>query len=298
MLRAFAAVARSGSVSRAAEQMHLSQPAVSLQLKAMAEQTGLRLFARKAHGLELTLDGLALLPQVERVLSSLAELNQATQRLNNSLRGSLRIGTILDPEFIRLGSFLRHFAEAAPHVAVELRHGISGSVLDQVERGDLDVGFHLTSPSEVQGTASCSHVWQQPLLQFSYLVVGPRNWAAKIHGQDWRGLAGLPWLKTPPQSVHHRLLASVFGPGSMTGVEPARVAMVDQEASMIDLVKSGIGLSLMRDSIAMREQQAHGLVVADQAKLDCVLTFICLHSRREDSVVEASRSALARAWSL
>lgn len=67
---------------------------------------------------------------------------------------------------------------------------------------------------------------------------------------------------------------------------------------MIDLVKSGIGLSLMRDSIAMREQQEHGLVVADQAKLDCVLTFICLHSRREDSVVEASRSALARAWSL
>lgn len=298
MLRAFAAVARSGSVSRAAEQLHLSQPAVSLQLKAMADQTGLQLFVRKARGLELTLDGIALLPQVERVLSSLAELNQATDRLTNSLRGSLRIGTILDPEFIRLGSFLRSFVEAAPHVAVELRQGMSGSVLDQIERGDLDVGFHLAALGDVQEAGHPSHVWQLPLSQFSYRVVGPSTWATKVRSQDWEGLARLPWLKTPPQSVHHRLLTSVFGPGGATGIEPAWVAMVDQEASMTDLVKSGIGLSLMRDSIAIREQQAHGLVVAENVKLDCVLTFACLHSRQNDSVVQVARSALARAWTL
>ena len=50
-LRAFVAVAREGSVSRAAQQLHLSQPAVSLQLKALAQQTGLTLFTRTSRGL-------------------------------------------------------------------------------------------------------------------------------------------------------------------------------------------------------------------------------------------------------
>ena len=53
------------------------------------------------------------------------------------------------------------------------------------------------------------------------------------------------------------------------------MALVDQEASMLDLVKSGVGLSLVRDSIAMRESQARGLVVADRVSLDCALSFVC-----------------------
>ena len=77
----FVAVARSGNVSRAAASLHLSQPAVSLQLKALADQTGLTLFSRKARGLELTRDGAALLPQAERVLASLADFNRTASGL-------------------------------------------------------------------------------------------------------------------------------------------------------------------------------------------------------------------------
>jgi DNA-binding transcriptional LysR family regulator len=96
--------------------------------------------------------------------------------------------------------------------------------------------------------------------------------------------------------VHHRLLAGVFGPGSLTGMAPPRVARVDQEASMIDLVKSGIGLSLMRDSIAIRESQAFGLAIADRVGLDCALTFVCLRERRHEPVVAAAWEALASVW--
>jgi DNA-binding transcriptional LysR family regulator len=308
-LRAFVAVAREGNVSRAAQRLHLSQPAVSLQLKRLAQTTGLVLFTRTPHGLALTPDGAALLPQAEKALAALADFGQAAQRLHSTVRGRLRIGTILDPEFTRLGAFLRQLVESAPQIETELRQGMSGDVLAQIGRGELDVGFYLVplavpAGNSEQNEPAPSVEWTQSaiefevniLTRFTYRVLAPAGWGPQVLGRDWKALAALPWLATPPASAHHRLLARVFGPGSLTGVEPRRVALVDQEASMLDLVKSGVGLSLVRDSIAMRESQARGLVVADRVSLDCALSFVCQKGRAGEPVIAAARQALEVAW--
>ena len=65
---------------------------------------------------------------------------------------------------------------------------------------------------------------------------------------------------------------------------------------MLDLVKSGVGLSLARDSIAIREAQARGLVIADRVSLDCVLGFACLKARASEPVVASAWEALGRVW--
>ncbi|MDP2256270.1 MAG: LysR family transcriptional regulator [Polaromonas sp.] len=304
-LRAFVAVARQGNVSRAAERLHLSQPAVSLQLKGLAANTGLTLFTRTPQGLTLTRDGAALLPQAEKALAALADFAQAALGLHSTVRGTLRIGTILDPEFTRLGVFLKELVEAAPQIDTELRQGMSGDVLAQIIRGDLDVGFYLGWPEKNEGNwvfakdgraQAAIHFEVMELTRFTYRVIAPAGWGPQVRDRDWKALAALPWLATPPASAHHRLLSRVFGEASLTGLEPRRVALVDQEASMLDLVKSGVGLSLARDSIAIRESQAHGLVVADRVSLDCVLSFICLKSRVTEPVVASAWGALAQAW--
>jgi DNA-binding transcriptional LysR family regulator len=304
-LRAFVAVAREGNVSRAAVRLHLSQPAVSLQLKSLAESTGLTLFTRTPHGLLLTRDGAALLPQAEKALAALADFGHAAQSLQSSVRGTLRIGTILDPEFIRLGAFLKELVESAPQIETDLRHSMSGDVLARIDRAELDVGFYLDplpdseqKPLTLMGKRAhiAANFEARQLIQFTYRVLAPAGWGPQVQGRDWKALAALPWLATPPASVHHRLLASVFGPGSTTGVEPKRVALVDEEASMLDLVKSGVGLSLVRDSIAIREAQAQGLVIADRVSLDCALSFVCLQARRLEPVVASAWAALERVW--
>ncbi|MDP9892146.1 DNA-binding transcriptional LysR family regulator [Variovorax boronicumulans] len=292
ILRAFVLAAKEGNVSRAAERLHLTQPAVSLQLKRFAEETGLVLFTRTPHGLALTADGAAMLPQAERVLAAVGDLQQAARKLQGTVRGALRIGTILDPEFTRLGVFLRELVEAAPQIETELRHGMSGSVLAQVLRGDLDVGFHL-DPGDHDQAAATPALSVRTLTRFTYRVVAPAGWGPQVQGRDWKALAALPWLATPPESAHHRLLERVFAP---LGLSPRRVAMVDQEASMLDLLKSGIGLSLVRDSIAIRECQAHGLAMADRVQLDCALRFVSLASRRDEPVIASAWDALAKAW--
>ena len=281
-LRAFVAVARAGNVSRAAQALHRSQPAVSLQLKSLAQSTGLVLFTRTPQGLALTPEGAALVAPAEKALAALADVSQAALSLHSTVRGSLRIGTILDPEFTRLGAFLKELVESAPQIETTLRQGMSGEVLAQIERGELDVGFYLGLPQDFEENTALAPVNRSKLASqfiaktlssFTYRVVAPAGWGPQVLGRDWKALAALPWLATPPASAHHRLLQAVFGPGSLTGVEPRRVALVDQEASMLDLVRSGVGLSLVRDSIAIREAQARGLVIADRVSLGCALAF-------------------------
>ena len=319
-LRIFSAVAKEGNLSRAADKLSLTQPAVSLQIKGLQAATGLTLFTRGAQGMNLTRDGAALLPLADKVLAAQGDFKNAAARLHTQVRGRLRIGTILDPEFTRLGAFLKVLVETAPQVETELRQAMSGEVLAQIERGELDVGFYLghcagvtvagarrevSKPAALSGrTRPAAHAGaSQPsldarfsvreLMHFTYRVLAPAGWGPQVLGKDWKALAALPWIATPSASAHHRLLASVFGP---LGVEPRRVALVDQEASMLDLVKSGVGLSLVRDSIAMRESHAAGLVIADQVSLQSVLSFVSLNAQREAPVVASAWQALEAVW--
>jgi DNA-binding transcriptional LysR family regulator len=321
-LKAFAAIAREGTVSKAAESLHLTQPAVSLQLKAMQERLGLQLFARSGRGLALTRDGAALLPQAEKVLAALQDFGRNAQSLQQSVRGKLRIGTILDPEFIRLGAFLKALVEDAPQIETELSQHMSGEVLARVKQGSLDVGFYLATPQDLEAlrgqagpapTSSTNPYFYEgnmpvagmntaraaidlivtELVHFHYRVLAPAGWGPQVLGKDWRALSVLPWIITPPASAHHRLLQSVMQP---LGLSPKRAALVDQEASMLDLVRSGVGLSLARDTIALREAQSRGLVVADRVQLPCCLCFVHARQQGSSAVHTAALQALRKVW--
>lgn len=289
-IRTFAAVAREGNLTRAAEHLHLTQPALSLQLKNFQESLDLTLFARTAQGLAPNADGRALLPSALRILDALDDFQRAIGALRDTVQGELRIGTILDPEFLRLGATLQYLVEHYPKIRPTLRHGMSGSVGRQVRGGELDVGFFLGPPAAKSGTPGLEAL---PLASFTYYVVAPKGWGAQVAGRGWTDIAALPWIWTPPDSVHHRLLTDKF---EALGVAPNAVAEVDQEASMLDLVRSGVGLSLARDSIALRESQANGLLLVKGLSIQAELSFITLAARRDEPLVAAAFAAVRAAF--
>jgi DNA-binding transcriptional LysR family regulator len=284
-LRAFVTVAREGNLTRAAERLHLTQPAVSLQIKSLQASLNLQLFSRTPSGMALTDDGAKLLPYAERVMATMAEFQQGANALHSTLSGTLAIGTILDPEFTRLGVFLKRLVETYPQLSTQLRHGMSGSVRQQVKAGSLDVGFYLGTPGK--------EFHSQTLTSFTYNVLAPHGWRNRVAGKDWPELAKLPWIWTPPESTHNRLLTALFAKLKIT---PNKVALVDQEPSMVDLVKSGVGLTLARESIALREAHAHDLVIADSVSLSTELSFICLAKRRHEPMIEATFGLLKTLW--
>jgi len=299
VLDAFIAVAREGNVTRAADKLNLTQPAVSLQLKRLAEDTGLTLFNRTAKGLELTRDGTALIAKAEKVRAALVEFDQTARRVNGDVRGTLRIGTIVDPDFIRLGQFLSLLVEGFPDLQTKLVHGMSGEVVNRIIADQIDVGFFLgrlepyERSSDAGQTNAVSLLHQRELTKFTYQVIAPKGWEDRVLGKDWEALADLPWIGTPKDSVHSRLLDVEF---SQNNITPNYVCLVDQEPSMLAMVRSGVGLSLCRESIALNEVQSRGLAVADKVSIQTSLRFVALASRAKDPNVKAAFEVLEAAW--
>ncbi|CAM2164199.1 LysR family transcriptional regulator [Burkholderia cenocepacia] len=295
LLRAFATVAREGNLTRAAAQLHVTQPAVSLQIKHLQETLGVALFTRTSRGLALTRDGQTLLPHAERALAAAADVQRAAAALRHEVRGRLRIGTILDPGFLRLGGFLRALVETHPQIETALRHGMSGWVIEQVRAQALDVGYYIGRPEE-DSPRDEALFHTVTLTRFEYRVLAPAGWKERVQrAQDWRALAALPWIWTPPASAHHRLLSRRF---AAAGAQPVKVAEVDQEQSMLDLVKSGIGLTLARDSTALAEAHAHALTIVEPVTVPTELTFVTLAARRDEPAIAAALRLIEAQWAI
>ncbi len=292
-------VAREGNVTRAAEQLNITQPAVTLQLKRLATDTGLTLFRRTSIGLELTQEGALLAAKAEQVLAALKDFDQTAGHMAGRVRGKLRIGTIIDPEFTRLGAFLQALIESGPGIETTLRHGMSGEVPEGLRRNELDAGFFLGDPKDydpLTGLAdgnAAGLFYCRELAHLTYRVVAPPSLASFVRGADWAQLAPLPWIGTPPASVHNRLLTRLFAD---LGVRQNIVSQVDQEASMVAMVRTGVGLSLCRESIALGEQQAHGLFIADEVKITTTMSFICMEVRKDEPAIAAAFEAIKRVW--
>ncbi|OIQ42998.1 MAG: LysR family transcriptional regulator [Roseobacter sp. MedPE-SWde] len=292
---AFVTVAREGSVSRAAEVLNLTQPAISHQLKRLGEETGIVLFKRTSTGLQISHDGAAVLAKAEQVLDAMQEFQRSARQRSGRISGKLRIGTIVDPEFIRLGRVLARLRAEHPDIETELTHGVSGDVMTWLKRGQIDAGFYLCGPDDLGqlGQDSENPIHAIKLAEFTYRVIGPVGWQNRIENADWSELAKLPWIGTPEKSVHYRLLSKVYtNPADRLGV----VARVDQEASMLEMVRSGIGLSLCRDAIALHQKQSFGLAVCNAVSVPACLCFVALGRRKDGPVLSEVFTLLRESW--
>jgi DNA-binding transcriptional LysR family regulator len=271
-LQSLLAVARHGTLGRAADELHCSPSALSMQLSSLQARLGMPLLRRTGRGLVLTPEGEQLLPAAQEAVAAMQRLHAqaaGTPGLEARTTGQsppapVVLGTILDPAALRLGEFLQAVRTQGPHIHPELRHGVSGWVLQELGRGRLDLGFCLGQPDS-------SRLRTLHLAPVRYVVVAPRGWQARLQGRTWAELAALPWIGTPRESVHHRLLQGVL-PRSKGRLNT--VARVDQEASMVDLVRAGFGLSLAREAVALREADESGLAVSRVHGMDTALWLV------------------------
>ncbi len=294
-IQAFVTVAREGSVSRAAELLNLTQPAVSHQLKRLSAETGVQLFQRTPNGLQITQDGAAILQKAEAVLVAMSDFRRTARQQFDRVTGTLKIGTIVDPEFIRLGRLLHQLRSDFPDIATELVHGVSGEILNRLKRGQIDAGFYLSDPNLMDHMAGDEPIHSVKLADFSYRVIAPAGWQNRIETSDWSEFAKLPWIGTPETSVHNRLLASIF---EKHGCKQNTVALVDQEASMLEMVRSGVGLSLCRESIALHQRQSFGLSICEKLSVPACLSIVTLERTKDKDTISALFDVINSIWDL
>ncbi len=286
LLRTFVTVAEQGHLTKAATLLHVTQPAVSGQIKALEESLGLKLFQRSPTGVRLTKAGEALLPKAKAALAATNEFAQDARQLVGQVTGKARVGTILDPAVIRLGEFTGKLLDRHPWFDLELAHGISTWAMESVSNGTLDAAFFM-------GSGFHSNVRDVQLAELVYHCVAPVAWRERIERGGWAEVAALPWIRPPRQSPHQRMQEELFEP---LRLNPAAIVEADQEASISTLVKAGLGLGLMRDALADSAERAGDVFVWRNATARTTLSFVYLRGREKDPTIAALLDVVGELW--
>lgn len=142
-VRTFVAVAEQGSVSKAALRLHITQPALSRQIRDLQQELGLRLFDRVGRGLVLTAEGEQLLGDCRNLLGYAGSLSERAQLLRRGDTGVLKVGASPVQIEAVLSTFLRRYAERYPDVQVRLVEAVGPDILAMLERGEIHLGILL-----------------------------------------------------------------------------------------------------------------------------------------------------------
>lgn len=282
-LKTFVAVAREGSITRASETLHLSQPAVSAHIKALEEALGVALFERTARGMTLTAGGERLLAKAEGTIAAHRELMDEATRIKGRVAGKLRLGAGGNAKNAALARLVTRLAERFPDVEVAVEHGSSQEILAAVRAERLDAGFY-NEASESDPLLATLEV-----ATFGIHVVAPRGLVAAGAPLDWKALSEHPWIYPTSSACCGQTAERLF---KTRAIRPKRVISVDREPVTRSLVASGAGVGLLHSDTA-DEAQAQGEI---DRLFECDarvrVLFASLASRADDPLLAAAQSIL------
>lgn len=287
-LRAFVTVAKIGQLTRAAEALHVTQPAVTGQIKALEEELGVSLFDRRPGRIALTRAGERLLPEAEKVLAAAGSLIGRARELQGEIAGSLVIGTLGDPDALRLGSLLGGLVAALPLLDIKTRSGDAETLREAVATSTLQTAFYIGPhiPRDVLGL---------PLQTINYRVVAPVAYRERLLHAGWREIADLPWIGTPHAGHVQTLLRDLF---SRQGLLPNQVVESDDASAPYSLVRAGLGLALLREDMAVPAAEREELVIWPHTRVAALLSFIYPKTAEHDPAIVAALSVLRQVWGL
>lgn len=234
-LRAFIAVAETGSFHRAAEFIHIGQPALSQAIAGLEDRVGVRLIERTTRALRLTAAGEEFLVDARRVIEANERLLARGGEWAQLRRGRIELLAIPSIAHRLLPALVKRFAQAHPGVRVEVRDHPDPALRERLARGEGDLTI-LTPTQEIA---------RHPVLPFlrdRFRVLLPAGHPlARLAAIDVSQLAGQRLVL-----LRRGALLRSYMDGALAGVELTEPALeVDQMATLVGMVEAGLGVAMV-----------------------------------------------------
>jgi DNA-binding transcriptional LysR family regulator len=250
-LRTFQAIAETRSFTRAAQQVHLTQAAVSAQIKALEEEAGTPLFARVNKKVFLTEAGEALLRRAQRMLRDHDEALMVLSDLSKAERGRLRIGTASTTASTHpLPAILAELKREHEGAQLTVFRGTSAQIVAKILRGDLDLGL-VSLPVEASDIQA--EVLRRDML---IAILPPDHRLARQRVISAQQLAAEPLILGEKGGNTRRLIDLFF---EKAGLRPQVTMELGSITSTKRMVEHGLGLSIIPRSSARDEIAASRL---------------------------------------
>jgi LysR family transcriptional regulator, benzoate and cis,cis-muconate-responsive activator of ben and cat genes len=259
-LRAFVAVAESLSFSRAAKHLHVSQPALSNQIRLLEEDLEARLFVRNRRYVALTPVGKDILDDAERLLSTADEIKQRVLRVSRGALGTLRIGFVASATADIIPRMTVAFRKSFPEVALELKNVPTMPQIDALRQRVLDVGIVRLPLGEPD-------VEVLPLFSEPFAIVFPKQHRLSTHRKvtvrDMQGEAFVCYSE--------RLAPAFFqhwtGLCRKAGFTPRIVQEVAEMETALALVSAGVGVAILPEGVARRHRRTLSVVSLKEERI-------------------------------
>ena len=233
-LRGFTTLASVGHFTRAAEQLHLSQPSLSRQISTLEDELHQSLFNRARGNLTLTAAGEALLPMARRMLAEQENVQRTMAELAGLRRGRVRLGAPPSLSVSLVADMFASFHAAYPGIELHLREAGSRILLDELAGGQLDLALIVTSEHPVP--EQLEHV---PLLEEELVVAGASPLPAQL---DLRTLAGMELIQF---SRGYDLRTSAQNAFATAGLVPRVVVEGAEMDAVLRFAARGLGVALV-----------------------------------------------------
>lgn len=255
-LRAFVTIAHSGSFTRAAASLNLSQPALTVQIRKLEEALGVRLFDRNTRVVALTRNGAELLPTLGRILRDLDGVLAETRQLSTMQRGIVRLAML--PSFASglLPEVIADFRASHPGVGFIVRDVIASGVAELVASGEADLGL---TGGAVSNTDLEILLRGSDRMHAVYPEDHPLARLAKIGIAD---LARHPLVLMDAATSVRQVVDRAF---AEAGTVPLVGAEVTYMSSAVGMVRAGLGVAILpgaamevRAERSLRSQRIEG----------------------------------------
>lgn len=180
-LRYILAAAREGHFGRAATSCHVSQPTLSMGIKRLEDELGLKLFERSTHEVRVTAEGQAIIEQAQKVLEEAERLTDIAKHGQDPLEGPLRVGAIYTIGPYLLPKLIPSLHELAPRMPLLIQEDFTSRLREKLRHGELDV-IIIALPFNEAGVETLS-LYEEP---FSVLLPKEHPWAERelINSQE------------------------------------------------------------------------------------------------------------------
>ncbi|HAV63837.1 MAG TPA: hypothetical protein DCY13_15915 [Verrucomicrobiales bacterium] len=285
-LRTFLAVAETGHLTRAAERLFTSQPAVSTQLKSLEEELGVKLFERTSRGMNLTPAGENLRPLADQIVTAARRFKHDAEGLRNSVSGELVLGLNNRPEFLRVVPLLARLAKAHPDLRYELVNGSSGVIVQGLAEGSITVGFF-------EGACENRLIRSHRLADTELLMVAPKAWQEEFSRPDWKALESKPWIFVSPQCSYFRVVESFC---REQGLNLQRRFKVNEDLTVLNLVAEELGMTIAARAQVESHPLRDRLITLPHFRASVPLSIGYLATRSDEPSIAAVRKAVLEIW--
>lgn len=250
-LRAFCALARTGSFTQTARELHLTQSGISHSMKALERDVGCRLLHRLGKKIALTQAGEQLLHHSAKILQEMENARESLGHLGKWGRGRLRLGVSTTACQHILPAVLREFKESFPEHAITIEPGDTPELVVSLLRHKIDLALTLEAEREAQ-------LDFHPLFtdELMFIVSARHPWAA-AHRVERGEIPQQNYILYNKKSVTFRLIENYFRHEEMT--LNTVIELGSMEATK-ELVKLGLGVSILAPWIARKELEDGSLV--------------------------------------